>query len=309
MDGAATPAQAGALLLLQRFRGEAPDELLGYVDAARARMRPFRPQVDGLLDVGSPYDGRGKHVVVSPAASLVAAAAGVPIVMHGEPDMGPKRGVAIGDVIAAMGVDTDLEPDVVAGGIEFCWPGLRAAGAARAGSPRAEASPGGIGVANAAPHDREDLRSGAGAVSHRWRRDMPYLKILGPVLAGLGYRKTMVVQGMEGHEDVPTSRGARIVEIDERGEHESRIDAAAIGLEPTDDDLAPGDAGRSARFTLAVLEGSASASQRDLVLLNASLRLLAAERADDLPAALDQVRAALASGEALRRLEAWRGVG
>ena len=37
MDGDATPAQAGALLLLQRYRSEAPEELLGYVDAVRGR--------------------------------------------------------------------------------------------------------------------------------------------------------------------------------------------------------------------------------------------------------------------------------
>ena len=44
-------------------RGESPDELLGYVDAVRTRAVPFAPKTDGLLDVGSPYDGRAKHVV------------------------------------------------------------------------------------------------------------------------------------------------------------------------------------------------------------------------------------------------------
>src|SRR3974377_948287 len=37
MDGVATPAQAGALLLLQRYRGESADELLGYARAVRGR--------------------------------------------------------------------------------------------------------------------------------------------------------------------------------------------------------------------------------------------------------------------------------
>ena len=310
MDGVATPAQAGALLLLQRFRGESPDELLGYADGVRGRMRPFNPRVDGLLDVGSPYDGRAKHVVVSPAASLVAAAAGVPIVMHGEPDMGPKRGVAVGDVIAALGVDTELEPEAVARGIESCGLGYvrqaRLVPDLRALKPLREE----LGLRTPL-HTVEKIRGPGQATYHIVGvAHMPYLKLLGPVLAGLGYRRTMVVQGMEGHEDVPTSRGARIVEIDERGEHESRVDATALGLEPaTDEDLAPGDARRSAWFTLAVLEGTASPSQRDLALLNAALRIRVAERAADLPAALDRARAALASGEALRRLESWRQVG
>src|SRR5690349_6230660 len=120
MDGEATPAQAGALLILQRYRSEAPEELLGYVDAVRGRASLLRPRVEGLVDVGSPYDGRTKHVVISPAALIVAAAAGVPVLMHGERDAGPKRGVAVGDVIEALGVATDLEPERVERGIEEC---------------------------------------------------------------------------------------------------------------------------------------------------------------------------------------------
>ena len=54
LDGVATPAQTGALLVLQRYRSEAPEELLGYIDAVRARARLLRPSVEGLLDVGSP---------------------------------------------------------------------------------------------------------------------------------------------------------------------------------------------------------------------------------------------------------------
>jgi anthranilate phosphoribosyltransferase len=119
----------------------------------------------------------------------------------------------------------------------------------------------------------------------------------------------MVVQGMEGHEDVTTSRGARVIEITPEGQDEWRLDAAELGLQPaTDDDLAPGDAARSARMTLAVLEGRATAGERDLVLLNAALRIKLAGRAEQMPAALDAARRALESGEALRRLEVWRGV-
>lgn len=310
MDGVATPAQAGALLLLQRYRGEAADELLGYADAVRGRMREFRPRVEGLLDVGSPYDGRTKHVVVSPAASIVAAAAGASIVMHGEPEMGPKRGVAVGDVIAALGINTDLEPEAVARGVEACGLGYvrqaRLVPDLHALMPlRAE-----LGLRTPL-HMVEKIFGPGGApcriigVAH-----MPYLKLLAPVMAGLGCRRTLVVQGMEGHEDVPTSRGSRVVLLDADGEHESRIDPAALGLEPaTDDDLAPGDAAHSAEYTMAVLEGRATAGQRDLVLLNAALRLFAAGRAGDVGACIDAARAAIASGEAMRRLEAWRAVG
>src|SRR3989304_2357718 len=86
LDGRATPAQAGALLLLQRYKGETPDELLGFVDAVRARptTRAIAPNVAGVLDVGSPYDGRQRHIKGRPAAGPLRARPGC--------DQGAARG-------------------------------------------------------------------------------------------------------------------------------------------------------------------------------------------------------------------------
>lgn len=310
LDGDATPAQAGALLLLQRYRGEDPDELLGYIDAVRAHALPFAPRVEGLLDVGSPYDGRTKHVVVSPAASIVAAAAAVPVLMHGEPGMGPKPGLPVGDVIAALGVRTDLEPGAVARGIEACGLGYlrqaRVVPALHALKPLRQE----LGLRTPL-HMVEKVADVAHAPYHLLGvAHMPYLKQLLPVIARMQWQRAMIVQGMEGHEDVTTTRGTRIIELAADGEPvESRLEAAELGLVPAgDDDLAPGDAERSARMTLAVLDGSATAPQRDLVLLNAALRIRLAGRADDLPQALAHACELLTSGAAARTLDAWRDV-
>src|SRR2546428_10438439 len=54
----ATPAQAGGFLLVQRYKGESPEELIGFAEAVRASARTIAPKVKGLLDIGSPYDGR-----------------------------------------------------------------------------------------------------------------------------------------------------------------------------------------------------------------------------------------------------------
>lgn len=307
MDGVATPAQAGGLLLLQRYRGEAPDELLGYVDAVRARARRIAPRIEGLLDIGSPYDGRSKHVVVSPAASIVAAGAGVPVVMHGERDIGPKRGLAVGDVLDALGVATDLEPEAVQEGIEAFGMGyLRQARVCphlyALKSFRAE-----LGLRTPI-HMVEKIYDPANAPYHIiGLAHMPYMRQLGPALMALGYARSMIVQGIEGHEDVTTSRAARVIEVEGGEEREWRLHPDELGLEAaTEDDVAAGDADRSARMTLEVLEGQSTASQRDLVLLNAALRIKLAGRAADMPSALGAARASLTSGEALRRLEAWR---
>src|SRR5438552_8647664 len=310
MDGEATPAQAGALLLLQRYRSEAPEELLGYVDAVRARASLLRPRVKGLLDVGSPYDGRTKHVVISPAASIVAAAAGVPVLMHGERNMGPKKGVAVGDVIEALGVATDLEPECVERGIQECGLGYirqaRVAPALHALKPLREE----LGLRTPL-HMVEKIYDLGNAPFHLIGvAHMPYLKQLAPALAALGFDRTMVVQGIEGHEDVTTRHGTRVIEIDANGEqHEWRVDPARLGVAPASDaDLESGDAQRSADMTMRVLDGTASASEADLVALNAALRIKLAGRAGSVEEALDAARDALASGGAKGRLDQWRSI-
>jgi len=248
LDGRATPAQAGAFLLLQRYKGETPDELLGFVDAVRARptTKLIRPKVDGLLDVGSPYDGRLRHVMVSPAASIVAAACGVPVLMHGEPGIAPKHGLTVGDVLDAVGVPTSLPAQDVERGIDDVGIGyLR----------QAHFAPDLVSIkwlrdeiALRSPLNMvEKMYDAAGAPYHLiGLTHLPYLEKLGGALAGLGFQKTALVQGMEGNEDLPTSRGVRVIEFESTGDGEAaqreyRLNAADFGLAPAADaDLSPG---------------------------------------------------------------------
>jgi anthranilate phosphoribosyltransferase len=317
LDGRATPAQAGAFLLLQRYKGETPDELLGFVDAVRARptTTPIAPEVEGLLDIGSPYDGRLRHVMVSPAASIVAAACGVPVLLHGEPGIAPKHGLTVGDVLHALGVATDLpasdvERSIREIGIGYLRQAYFAPDLASIKWLRDE-------IALRSPLNMvEKMYDPAGAPYHLiGLTHLPYLEKLGGALAGMGFRKTALVQGMEGNEDLPTGRGVRVIEFGSDGaQREYRLNAAEFGLTPAkDDDLSPGldadgkpTAERSAELTTSVLAGDAPPAQRDLVVFNAAFRVYLAGRAPDVGAAIEQAREALASGRARDVLERWR---
>ena len=321
LDGRATAAQAGAFLLLQRYKGETPDELLGFVDAVRGRASTqlIHPKVEGLLDVGSPYDGRLRNVMVSPAASIIAAACGVPVLMHGEPDMPPKHGLTVGNVLDALGVPTDLPPETAARSIEETGIGyLR----------QSRFAPDLIAIkwlreeiALRSPLNMvEKIYDPAGAPYHLiGLTHLPYLDKLGGALAGMGFRKTALVQGMEGNEDLPTNRGVRVIEFESQGEGEAaqreyRLNAADFGLAPaTGDDVAPGDAidgrpaaDRSAELTLRVLQGDASDVWRDLVLYNAGFRVYLAGGATDVAGGIERAREVVESGRALQVLERWR---
>jgi anthranilate phosphoribosyltransferase len=299
-------SQMGAFLLLQRFRGESPDELLGFADAMRHHARLIRPKVDQLLDVGSPYDGRVRNVVVSPAASIVAAAAGLPVVMHGAKDMPPKHGVAVGDVLRALGVPVDEEAERVEVSIE-------------------EDGFGYMNLERVAPdlyafkdlREEMGLRTGVSTVEKLYNlagascsiiglTHVPYMDKMLETVGQMGFRRIMIVQGMEGNEDVPTSRPCRVFESTGGGVKEYRVSGKDYGLQvATQQEMSGGDAAYNAELTLRVLNGE-KGWMRDLVLLNSGMRLYLGEIAPSIGDGIEVARQALDAGAAASKLQALR---
>ncbi len=307
LSGESTRAQAGGFLLLQRFKGESPEELLGFAEAIRAGARQIRPRAQGLLDIGSPYDGRKKSIVVSPASSIVAAAAGVPVVMHGEKDLGPKHGVPIGDVLEALGIDVDAEPEEAARSIEeaglgymhsarfvpqvFALRDLREEVALRTCISTIEK------IYNLANADY-----GVIGLTH-----LPYMEKMMAAAAQMGFRRILILQGIEGNEDAPTSRPCKAFLWQAGGEsQELRIDAAEYGLQgATREEMAGGDAAYNAGIAQRILEGEPG-PYRDLVVLNGGIRIFLAERAPTIGEGIEAARAAIDTGAALAKLQVLR---
>ena len=322
------PAQAGGFLLIQRFKGESPAELYGFAEAYREGANLVRPAVRGLLDVGSPYDGRKRSIVVSPVSSIVAAAAGVPVVMHGEKGLGPKHGVPVGDVLEALGVDVDAAPDLVAQSIEQHGFGyMRSAHfVPRVYGVRALREE--IALRSCL-NTIEKISNLAGAdYSIIGLTHLPYVKKMMTAATNMEFKRILIVQGIEGNEDVPTSRACRGF-LWERGEPgtqnleprtedeeadgeadaglagavEMRIDASEYGLQPaTREEMAGGDAEENAAIARRVLDGGPG-GHRDLVLLNAGVRIWLAERAPGIGEGIARARQAVDTGAAKAKLE------
>ena len=116
----------------------------------------------------------------------------------------------------------------------------------------------------------------------------------------------MIVQGIEGNEDVPTSRPCRVFQSVDGEMQESRLNPQDYDLLPASaEELAGGDAAYNADVLLQVLEGEVSA-HRDLVVLNAGIRIYLAERAESIGEGVDRAREAIDSGAAQAKLESLR---
>ena len=139
MAGEATSAQVAGLLVALRIKGETVDEIVGFRDAVLANAAPLPVSPDCLDIVGTGGDPYGAVLNISSVASIIAAAAGVPVVKHGNRGASSSSGAS--DVLQSLGLDLDLPPARVAGvleevGITFAFaalfhPGFRHAGPTR----------------------------------------------------------------------------------------------------------------------------------------------------------------------------------
>ena len=106
MAGEATPAQLAALLVALRVKGETVDEIVGFRDAVLAHALPLTVSPDVLDIVGTGGDPYGAVLNISSVASIVCAAAGVPVVKHG--NRGASSASGASDVLTALGLNLDL---------------------------------------------------------------------------------------------------------------------------------------------------------------------------------------------------------
>ena len=111
--GEMEPALGGAFLAGLRAKGETADEIRGFATAMRElAVRPAIP--DGLPTVdtvGTGGDGSGS-LNLSTGTGLLAAAAGAPVVKHGNRSISSKSGSA--DMLECLGMPLPLDADASA---------------------------------------------------------------------------------------------------------------------------------------------------------------------------------------------------
>ncbi len=306
MAGEATPAQIAAFAVALRAKGESAAEVAGLSATMVARATPVRLAVDCVDIVGT--GGDGAHTVnISTMASVVTAAAGVPVAKHGNRAASSSSGAA--DVLEALGVVIDLPAAAVArcvaeAGIGFFFAPVFHPGLRHAGAPRREM---GIGtVFNFLGPLANPARPVAAAIGCADPRMAP---VLAQVLAGRGTR-ALVFRGDDGLDELTTATTSAVWVVAGGEVRPTRVDPAELGIAPASAaDLRGGDPAFNADVFRRVVGGE-SGPVRDAVLLNAAAALAAFDGVDgDVTAALagclERVAAAVDDGRAAALLDHW----
>ena len=302
MTGGATAAQIAGFLVALRMKGESVAE----ITAAAGVMRELATGVDitGLdfpVDiVGTGGDASGTFNV-STTAMFVAAAAGCHVAKHGNRSVSSKSGAA--DVLEAAGVRLDLNPAQVARcvrevGVGFMFaPGHHSA-MKHAIGPRRE-----LGVRTVF-NVLGPLTNPAGVPNQLLGVfSESLLQPLAEVLQRLGSRHVLVVHARDGLDEISIGAETQVAELKDGVISRYRISPDDFGLPRAGlDRIRVADPAASLLMLRGVLANEPG-PPRDIVMLNAGAAIYAAGRAATLADGVRLADAAIASGEALRRLE------
>jgi len=309
-------ATLGAFLLANRWKESTPEELAGFADAMRERsVVAATPDADPV-DCGGNYDGKQKTAVLGVASGLVAAAAGTPVVAHSGPSLPAKHGTTYGDVLAELGVPTDLDPADSAAMTDEVGFGFYAQSRFNPVVHDLRETRESVGVRTSV-NTVETLANPANASVHFGSfYHLSYAeRIAGTVRESreLPFERVVMAQGMEGYDDVRPGT-TRVAEWDaesgtsggqiEDGEVETADFGAAFEREDLRVEELPAD---SARVTEDVLTGERDGPFADAVALNAGFRIYAGGDAASVGEGVERARDALADGRAAERFDALLG--
>jgi anthranilate phosphoribosyltransferase len=304
MAGEATPAQIGAFLAALRMKGETVDEITGCALAMKRSAVPVRPAIgDAMLVDTCGTGGDASHTFnISTTAAFVVAGHGIKVAKHGNRSVSSQCGSA--DVLMALGVNIQLTPEQAAEcieevGIAFLFALLYHPAMRHAIGPRRELATRTIfNILGPLTNPANATNQAIGVYAAQLTEPMAQ------VLGQMGSRAAFVVHGADGLDELSVTGVNRVSHLDGGKVQTFDLDPSELGLPRAKlSDLVGGDAPTNAAIVRGVLAGEIHGPKRDAVLLNAAAAL--STECGDWNAGLDEARASIDSGAALRVLDAF----
>ena len=310
---ALTPESKADFLTALANKGETPEEIAAFANELRDKALPVPVDTETrnreMLDVcGTGGDKLGTFNI-STTVAIIAAATGVTVAKHGNRAITSKAGSA--DVLAALGIPTDLTPEQVANSLKdhkFAFifaPGYHPAFKHIMAARKLCAERGQRTVFNFLGPLLNPARPTSQLIG------VPNDKLcepIGRVLQSIGIRRGMVVNGRVGEgamDELSTLGENTIAEFyQDRGFTVSTNEPELFPLQPaTLEDLKGGDAEENAATIKAILSGEDRGPRRDAVLLNAAHALFVAAKTDSALEGWEMAASVIEDGLAKRKLQ------
>ena len=294
-------------LLALKAKGETSSEVGALVDQMYEHCAPITINERTVDTVGT--GGDGAHTInISTTAAIVAAAAGVKVVKHGNRAASSKSGSA--DLLEALGINinldgTDVEKTFSELGIGFCFapvfhPAMRFAAPAR----KELATPTVFNILGPLANPAKPHAAAIGVASESMHL------VMAQVLSNRGV-DGFVFRGDDGLDEITLDTTTSVLTIGAGEITRGLIDPLDFGIERAPiAALVGGDSVENARITTAIFAGEKGAP-RDAVVLNAAAAIAAYEARFDLNLhermALGVSRAieAIDSGASTRLVSKW----
>ena len=302
MRGELSPVLSAAIITGLRVK----KETIGEITAAATVMREFAnhvvvPDNSNFIDIVG-TGGDGSHTFnISTATMFVSAAAGARVAKHGNRSVSSKSGSA--DVLEALGVNIDLQPDQVAASIAETGMGFMYA-------PNHHPA-----MKNIAPVRRElgvrtifnilgPLTNPAGAPNQLmgvFHPDLVGIQVR--VMQRLGAKHVLVVYGKDGMDEVSLGAGTLVGELRDGEIREYELHPEDFGLQMVSNrTLKVENAEESKAMLLGALNNKPGVA-REIVVLNAGTALYTANVAASVAEGIALAREAIESGRAREKVD------
>lgn len=280
MTGEITDSQIASFLTALKAKGEAVSEIIGGAKVLREKAELVELQNYYTVDTcGTGGDKLGTFNI-STAVAIVAAAAGVVVVKHGNRSVSSKCGSA--DVLEALGVKLDLTPEQVKECVKeinlgFFYAPIYHKAMKHVGKTRAE-----LGfrtifnilgpLANPANAKAQVLGVFSEALTEP----------LAEVLKSLQVERALVVSGKDGLDELSTITETKVTELKDGIISTYIIKPEDFGFKRAKiDDIKGGDAVENAQIIKNLLKGE-KGFKRDILLLNAAATLYVGKKVDSI---------------------------
>jgi len=300
MSGKATDAQIAGFLVALRLKGETINEIAACAKVMREKASRIKPKNHSqLIDVVGTGGDKSGTFNISTVAAFVVAGAGIPVAKHGNKGVSSKCGSA--DVLTALGIKIDLEPEKV----EQC---INEVGIGYMFAPKFhEAMKYAIG-----PRKELGVRTVFNILGPLTNpAEAPYelmgvfdeslVEPLAEVLGKLGLKHALVVHG-NGLDEITTEAQTKVAEYKDGHVKTYEIKPTDFGIKLASLEEIKGSLEDNAKITLDILNGKEKGAKRDVVLLNAGAAIYVAGMADSIQDGIDIAKDSIDSGKALEKL-------